>query len=251
MLTVFIATNEALTRKMLVEELAAIDGAQVVGEADNAEAAREQIRMLNPQLVLLDAPLKVPLPSQGTGGPQFVMLTAHESGGDPHCRYLFKPVGADQLRRVVEQISAPARPAAASAGWRGRLDGVGQGVGFLCAIHCAVMPLLTGVLALAGAEWIASRRFEWSIVATSLALGVITLFPGYRQHRRRRSLVVFTAGISLILIARLAYDEWPAIELITVLAGGVLIAIAHGINRRLCRTCPGCRDDLNVVAEGR
>jgi hypothetical protein len=82
---------------------------------------------------------------------------------------------------------------------------------------------------------------EWSIVALSAIIGALTLLPGYSKHRRRRSLLLFSAGLALILIARLALGRSPQFELPAVLCGACMIAIGHALNRRLCGSCPDCR----------
>lgn len=125
----------------------------------------------------------------------------------------------------------------------GVLDRVGMTASFLCAIHCAAMPLLVGLLPLIGLGLLAEEGAEWTLVGFSIALGLFSLLPGYfRKHRRSNALIVFTAGVALILTGRIFCEENSGLELPAVVAGALFIAAAHLINRKLCRSCPLCVD---------
>ncbi|MCU1260986.1 MAG: hypothetical protein JWO80_3871 [Bryobacterales bacterium] len=127
------------------------------------------------------------------------------------------------------------------AGRDGALDQAGAVVSLACAIHCALMPIAFGLLAVLGSQWMASSVFEWSIVGLSAVLGLFSLVPSYRnKHREPRCLIFFLTGLSLILIARLLLSSHMKFEIPTVVCGGVLIAVAHILNRRLCESCVGC-----------
>lgn len=110
----------------------------------------------------------------------------------------------------------------------------------ICAIHCAVTPLIIGTLAALGAGWIASGKLEWSVVALSGAIGPLTLVPGYGKHRRRRSLLLFAMGMGLIVSVRSLSWASPRFEIAAVMLGACFIALAHAINRKLCDACPDC-----------
>jgi hypothetical protein len=123
----------------------------------------------------------------------------------------------------------------------GALDRAGAAVSLACAIHCALMPIALGLLAVLGAQWVASSVFEWSIVGLSATLGLFSLVPSYRRrHREPRCLWFFLSGLVLILIARLLLSSNTKFELPAVVCGGVLISVAHIVNRRLCQSCAGC-----------
>jgi hypothetical protein len=123
----------------------------------------------------------------------------------------------------------------------GALDRTGAVVSLACAIHCALMPIAFGLLAVLGTQWMASSVFEWSIVGLSAALGLFSLVPSYRnKHREPRCLIFFVSGLGLILIAQLLLSSKMQFEIPGVVCGGVLIAVAHIVNRRLCQSCVGC-----------
>lgn len=109
-----LADDEPIARRILEEELSAIDGLQIVGQASNGEQAVALINSLQPDLVLLDIQMPSldgfevvrrisPLP------PAIVFITAY----DQHALrafeigaadYLLKPVREDRLRAMVEKI---------------------------------------------------------------------------------------------------------------------------------------------------
>jgi MerC mercury resistance protein len=134
----------------------------------------------------------------------------------------------------------------------GALDRTGAVVSLACAIHCALMPIALGLLAVLGTQWMASSVLEWSIVGLSAALGLFSLVPSYRnKHREPRCLIFFLSGLGLILIARLLLFSNIKFEIPTVVCGGVLIAVAHIVNRRLCQSCVGCNAEREYDVSGR
>ncbi|MDX2033765.1 MAG: MerC domain-containing protein [Blastocatellia bacterium] len=117
------------------------------------------------------------------------------------------------------------------------LEKIGVAATTACAVHCAVTPFVT-LLPLAGLGMLADERVEWSLLASSLALGLLSLIPDYlRHHRRARPIAIFAIGFSFVLIARLAFEEKPAIGTPMAVFGAGLILAAYWINRTLCRGC--------------
>ena len=124
------------------------------------------------------------------------------------------------------------------------LDRIGVIASCVCAVHCALTPLLISLVPLLGLSLLADERAEWTLVGISVAMGFLSLVPAYiRRHRRGRPLVLFGAGLLLILIARLLLDEKVSFEIPFVLLGALLIVTSHVVNLRLCRACAVCADD--------
>jgi MerC mercury resistance protein len=122
-----------------------------------------------------------------------------------------------------------------------RLDRLGAAASLVCAVHCASMPLLAGLLPLVGLSFLASDQAEWLLVGLSLGVGILSLAPSYtRKHRQWRPLVLFTFGASLIIVVLLSAEEGSRLEAPAMALGALLIACAHLINRRLCRSCAAC-----------
>lgn len=112
---VLVVDDEPIARQVLLQELEYLSGVEVVGEAENGEAALIQIAALQPDLVFLD----IQMPMMGgfellnhLGGsltPMIVMVTAF----DQHAirafeagslDYLLKPVSQARLKQAVERV---------------------------------------------------------------------------------------------------------------------------------------------------
>jgi hypothetical protein len=122
-----------------------------------------------------------------------------------------------------------------------RLDRLGAAASLTCAAHCAAMPLLVGLAPLVGMGFLVSEQAEWLLVGLSLGIGSLSLLPSYaRKHRQWRPLLLFAFGASLIVVVRLCIEEGSRLEAPAMVIGALLIACAHLVNRRLCRSCAAC-----------
>lgn len=115
-LRALIVDDEPVARKVLREELEGREGIEIVGEAENGEAALEQISSTKPDLVFLD--IQMPgmdgfelLDRLNEGHmPVVIMVTAYdrhairafEAGA---VDYLLKPVSQQRLMQAVERAS--------------------------------------------------------------------------------------------------------------------------------------------------
>ncbi len=118
----------------------------------------------------------------------------------------------------------------------GRLDRIGIIASCACAVHCAVMPALLGVLPLLGLSVLADA--EWMLIVASLLIGAASLLPSYfRHHRRATPLLMFAVGLALIVAGRIAFEESVRLETLCVVCGALLVAAAHFVNRRFCQAC--------------
>ncbi|MCO5166220.1 MAG: MerC domain-containing protein [Planctomycetes bacterium] len=114
----------------------------------------------------------------------------------------------------------------------GSLDLVGALLSGACAVHCAATPLLLTAAA--------SYHDEESPLELGLQVAAVTLAGGaaafgYLDHRRRGPLLLVLAGAAAIALAhRLgAWTPW------VLGLGGLCLAGAHLLNRRLSRACCG------------
>lgn len=123
-----------------------------------------------------------------------------------------------------------------------RLDRAGTMASLLCAVHCALLPLAIQLLPNLGLALLADRALERALLGISAALGIGSLCLGYRVHGSRRALSVLAVGLTLAVWGRVleerASGPWGVSLLV---AGGLVLAAAHTINRMLCRACPTCR----------
>ena len=123
----------------------------------------------------------------------------------------------------------------------GRLDKIGAAISWICAVHCLAAPAFVLLLPLVSLSFLVGEGAEYFLIGLSLAIGAVSLLPAYfRQHRKIRTLVLFIAGIALIISADAFFEENLAGKILTVATGAICITAAHFINRRLCLACPAC-----------
>lgn len=117
-----------------------------------------------------------------------------------------------------------------------RLDHIGMTASTLCAIHCAIVPILLTFLPLAGVGFLATPIFEWGMITLALMLGVSSIFLSYvRTHRRVLPLIMLVAGFAAVVLGHIYLHGW--IEAIVVPLGGLTIAAAHFVNFKYVGVC--------------
>lgn len=110
-------------------------------------------------------------------------------------------------------------------------DRLGMATSLICAIHCALLPLIFTSLPLFGADIIHNVFFEWAMIALAFVIGVYSLSHGYMRHQHSLlPLGLFSAGF-LLLVAKEIFGKHEVILLIPAVA---LIITAHYLNYRLC-----------------
>ena len=132
-----------------------------------------------------------------------------------------------------------------------RLDVVGAGASFLCALHCAAMPVLLTTLPLAGLEILASHRLEQAFVIAAAVFGFFVIGSGYCRHRLAVVALSYLAGVAaLVTGAFFMHDVLAHAGLLAT--GGVLLGLAHALNRRGVRL-HGCAQNAfrGLVAPAR
>jgi hypothetical protein len=122
------------------------------------------------------------------------------------------------------------------AKYTSRLDGAGMTASILCAIHCAVVPLLITVLPLAGLGFLANPLIEWSMIIFAVFIGSYAIGLSYvRTHHRLLPVLLLIAGFLVIIVGHVFVSGWH--EAIVVPIGGLLIATAHFFNFRYTGMC--------------
>jgi hypothetical protein len=129
---------------------------------------------------------------------------------------------------------------------------VGAVASFVCAVHCAAIPVL---LILGGAGVVpmldnqAVGLVEWAFVGVAAVIATTSAWRGYRVHRRLPVALVL-AGSALALVALMivasqsghdhSHDHGHVHEGVVrwlFPALGLAVAVSHLVNRRLLRTC--------------
>ena len=115
-----------------------------------------------------------------------------------------------------------------------KADRVGFAASFLCAIHCALLPVALALLPSLGlglGGWI---DFDQAFVIFATLLGATTLTLGYRRHREFRAWALLVPGLALVWLASFtALHSHTAGHAALMVVGGLLLAGAHLLNLRL------------------
>ena len=118
---------------------------------------------------------------------------------------------------------------------RSLLDRIGATGSLVCAVHCALLPLLIAALPSLGvAVWL-GEGFERVFVVFATLLGLFSVVWGYRRHRAVRALGLLLPGLAVlwlgVLYAPLHHALVP--HAIAMTFGGTLVGLAHLANLRL------------------
>jgi len=120
-----------------------------------------------------------------------------------------------------------------------RLDNIGMTASTLCAIHCAIVPLVFTSLPLVGLGFLANPWVEWGMIIMAFIIGVSSISLSYfRTHKRVLPLTLLVVGFLVVIAGHLYITGW--IEAIVVPLGGLTIAAAHFVNYKYVGICSNC-----------
>lgn len=114
---------------------------------------------------------------------------------------------------------------------RPNLDALGIGASLLCAIHCAVLPLVATTLPVFGINIIHNPYFEWFMICVAAVVGLMSLRHGLKHHHSWLPVIIFAAGM-FFLVAR---QVWHQYEVVFLAPAVMLIVAAHIYNYKLLR----------------
>jgi hypothetical protein len=118
---------------------------------------------------------------------------------------------------------------------RSMLDRLGAFGSLLCAIHCALLPVVIAVLPSLGiAVWL-GEGFERGFVLFATMLGLFSVVWGYRRHGAVRALSLLLPGLAILWTGVLYEPLHHAVipHAIAMTIGGTLVGMAHLANLRL------------------
>jgi len=119
-------------------------------------------------------------------------------------------------------------------------DKIGIGASLLCAIHCALLPVLFTTLPLLGIELLENENVELGFILFSFIVGCIALYDGYKNHHHKKlPLILFVVGILLLFFANFFLEE--STETIVKTVGAAFIISAHVVNWNSCKQCEICK----------
>lgn len=115
------------------------------------------------------------------------------------------------------------------------LDRIGATGSLLCAVHCALLPVVIAVLPSLGVSGVFGAGFEVAFVLFATLFGLVVLVWSYRRHRAMRALSLLLPGLAVlwagILYAPLHHSL--VAHAVTMTFGGTLVGLAHLANLRL------------------
>jgi tetrahydromethanopterin S-methyltransferase subunit C len=116
-------------------------------------------------------------------------------------------------------------------------DALGIATSLVCAIHCAVLPLLLTSLPFFGINIIHNNFFEAGMIALAFVIGSMALFHGYRRHHHRSlPLFIFSTGFILLVLKEI----FVGYEIVLLVPAVLFILSAHFFNYRFCRKANHC-----------
>ena len=119
------------------------------------------------------------------------------------------------------------------------LDFWGFLASFLCALHCAAVPLILLFGSLGSFAWLANHSVELGFITVSIILAYWSLWSSYKRHHQQKKAVnIVLIGFGFLIVSRLVPHH---IGDILVVIGGLIVAYAHYVNWQLLQVCKnGC-----------
>jgi hypothetical protein len=119
------------------------------------------------------------------------------------------------------------------------LDAVGIGASLICAIHCALLPLLFMVLPLTGMRFFHNEFLDFTLIGVSCIVGYLALLRGYQKHHHKiNALLVFSFGFPMLVFGHFFIKNETSIIVITLSVA--IIITAHLINWKAVRNKHPC-----------
>ena len=110
-------------------------------------------------------------------------------------------------------------------------DTLGIGTSILCAIHCALLPVLMSTLPVFGINIIHNLFFEWGMIALAFLMGSYSLFHGYiKHHRSFKPVLIFSFGFIFLVLKQFSHQY----NILFLIFAVLCIISAHFYNYRLC-----------------
>ena len=116
----------------------------------------------------------------------------------------------------------------------GVADRVGVGASLLCALHCALLPILLALVPATGLGLGGWVDFDQAFVVFATLLGLTTLTLGYRRHRAFHALALLLPGLAMVWLASFtSLHDHSVVHWSLMVGGGTLLALGHFVNLQL------------------
>ncbi len=124
-----------------------------------------------------------------------------------------------------------------------RGDQIGVVGSVVCALHCAMAPMLASLLPALGLGVFVGSDLDQAFAVFVGLLGVSTLTLGYRRHKAFHAWLLLVPGIALIWAGSFTSIHDHSLTHVSVMvAGGLMVAAAHLTNLRLTHGYAVVRD---------
>lgn len=122
-------------------------------------------------------------------------------------------------------------------------DFLGIATSVLCAIHCALLPVVLSSLPVFGINIIHNSFFEWGMIAVAFLVGSYSLFHGYiKHHHNSFPVLVFSIGVLFLILKQIFSQQ----EYLFLAFAVLFIISAHIINFKYCRQSKVCDSPHHV-----
>ena len=113
-------------------------------------------------------------------------------------------------------------------------DRVGMAASTVCAVHCALLPLVLGLAPALGLEFGGWVDFDQAFVVFASLFAGTTLALGYRRHRAFKAWALLVPALVLVWLGSFtSLHDHTAGHAAVMVVGGSLLAAAHFVNLRL------------------
>ncbi len=113
-------------------------------------------------------------------------------------------------------------------------DRVGFAASFLCAVHCALLPVAVALVPAFGLNLGGWVDLDQAFVVFATLLGATTLTLGWRRHRAFHAWALLLPGLGLVWAGAFTrLHDHTLTHAAVMVAGGLLLAAAHLLNLRL------------------
>ncbi len=114
-------------------------------------------------------------------------------------------------------------------------DRIGAVVGFACAVHCALVPVLLALAPAMGVGFLDNEAFEAGLLAVAGLVATVAIIHAVRRQHPRSIIAGLLAGFGLLLAGLLVEHDAPLLGTVLSVLGGVVLAISHLRNSRCHR----------------
>ena len=140
----------------------------------------------------------------------------------------------------------------------GSFSKAGSIISLVCAVHCALTPVVLLVLPLLAAQYggaidvafgaVFSHSFEWVLLGVIVVIAGFGVLATYPVHGDGRPVALTGIGFVTLLSVRLWGEHGSTLEITGDILGASIIAWGGFLNRSLCR-CQDCHEDDETGGE--